>query len=152
MNSKKGKAKENIIKAPSKHNVDSGAQTSWDEKEMPWEWASITSPAASRVPPIFTKDGGWVYLAPVTVSHCSRDLFQLFLLSRRLIGTNSFDNDGSSRVFAIGSEHKRDDEKPIKCFLMRSRQSSQSVSIDHWFTRWMFDDLGFFGWFATEDH
>ncbi|KAF5352400.1 hypothetical protein D9756_005945 [Leucocoprinus leucothites] len=62
MSSKKGKAKENPTKSPSKHTVlQAPPTTSWDGKETPWEWASITSPTASRVPPIFTKDGSYFF-------------------------------------------------------------------------------------------
>lgn len=59
MTSKKGKTKENAAKPPSKQTVVSTVpMAGYGGKETPWKWASITSPAASRVPPIFTKDRG----------------------------------------------------------------------------------------------
>jgi len=54
MISKKGKAKESLVKSPAKSKQHTPL---WDGKERFWEWASITSPAASKVPPVFTKDG-----------------------------------------------------------------------------------------------
>lgn len=56
-NAKKGKAKENAPVSCSKASPTAGR----NGKEIPWEWASITSPAASKVPPIFTRDGKYVY-------------------------------------------------------------------------------------------
>ncbi|KAF9454138.1 WD40 repeat-like protein [Macrolepiota fuliginosa MF-IS2] len=61
MSSKKGKAKENPAKSSSDHTLVQGVSTSWDGKEVPWEWASITSPGASKVSPIFTKDGSYFF-------------------------------------------------------------------------------------------
>ncbi|KXN88800.1 WD repeat-containing protein 75 [Leucoagaricus sp. SymC.cos] len=62
MSSKKGKAKEITVKPSPKHNAAHAAPTTdWDGKEIPWEWASITSPSASRVPPIFTRDGSYFF-------------------------------------------------------------------------------------------
>jgi len=60
VSSKKGKAKEKSAKSPSKHTLV--PSTNWNEQETPWEWTVITSSAASRVSPIFTKDGGYVCL------------------------------------------------------------------------------------------
>lgn len=60
VNSKKGKGKEKSAKPPSKHTLIPSAN--WNEQEIPWEWTVITSSAASRVSPIFTKDGGYVCL------------------------------------------------------------------------------------------
>ena len=60
MSSKKGKEKEKSIKSPSK--LQTPSTTNWNGQETRWEWTVITSPATSRVSPIFTKDGGYVCL------------------------------------------------------------------------------------------
>ncbi|KNZ77003.1 WD repeat-containing protein 75 [Termitomyces sp. J132] len=55
-NSRKGKGKENFS-APLE------ATTSWDDlvPEPDWEWSYLTDPSASKVPPIFTKDGKYFF-------------------------------------------------------------------------------------------
>jgi len=60
VSSRKGKGKEKSAKPPSKHILIPSAN--WNEQEIPWEWTVITSSAASKVSPVFTKDGGYVCL------------------------------------------------------------------------------------------
>jgi NET1-associated nuclear protein 1 (U3 small nucleolar RNA-associated protein 17) len=55
-NAKKGKAKANAPASRSKAPPTAVR----NGKEIPWEWASITSPAVSKVPPVFTRDGKYV--------------------------------------------------------------------------------------------
>ncbi|KAG6901218.1 hypothetical protein C0995_015206 [Termitomyces sp. Mi166 len=54
--SRKGKGKEDLSVPPQ-------ATTSWDalESEADWEWSYLTDPSASKVPPIFTKDGKYFF-------------------------------------------------------------------------------------------
>lgn len=53
--SRKGKGKENV------HNslAYQSTSTSWEDlaSDSAWEWVSLTDPAASKAPPVFTKDG-----------------------------------------------------------------------------------------------
>jgi len=49
--SRKGKGKENCPQSP--HTRSLANQPS----DTPWEWTSLADPAASKSPPIFTKDG-----------------------------------------------------------------------------------------------
>jgi len=48
----KGKAKAKPLPTP---------QGSDWEDATPWNWTSLTDPCSGRVPPVFTKDGRWVY-------------------------------------------------------------------------------------------
>lgn len=70
MNSKKGKAKENDTEPSSKHILGQGVTTSSHErKEVPWNWTTVMSPVASKVTPIFTKDGRCVSNKFKTIVH-----------------------------------------------------------------------------------
>lgn len=53
----KGKGKEQLYQSPD--DPAQAVNTSWDDvaSDSGWEWASLTEPSASNVPPIFTKDG-----------------------------------------------------------------------------------------------
>ncbi|KAH9486491.1 WD repeat-containing protein 75 [Psilocybe cubensis] len=57
----KGKGKENPSKAtaaPVRAELWQGR--GWDD-DRPWNWASLTDPSSSRIPPIFTKDGSYFF-------------------------------------------------------------------------------------------
>ncbi|GLB35879.1 putative WD40 repeat-like protein [Lyophyllum shimeji] len=58
---RKGKGKENSEAPTQQPQVASDC--SWDhlESDSNWEWSSITDPSASKVPPIFTKDGSYFF-------------------------------------------------------------------------------------------
>ncbi|KAG6817965.1 hypothetical protein H0H87_012433 [Tephrocybe sp. NHM501043] len=57
--SRKGKGKENISTPAAQVTAD----VSWDslESETDWDWSYLTDPSASKVPPIFTKDGNYFF-------------------------------------------------------------------------------------------
>ncbi len=55
MNSKKGKAKEKS--SSTRILVENATTSSYEGKEVPWTWTSMVPPAASKVSPVFTKDG-----------------------------------------------------------------------------------------------
>ncbi|KAG6841761.1 hypothetical protein C0991_007090 [Blastosporella zonata] len=57
--SRKGKGKENL----SAQEPQVAGDASWDtlESETDWEWSYLTDPSASKVPPIFTKDGNYFF-------------------------------------------------------------------------------------------
>ncbi|KAF8078907.1 hypothetical protein FPV67DRAFT_84370 [Lyophyllum atratum] len=59
--SRKGKGKENLEAASRQPEVAN--DFSWDdlESESKWEWSSLTDPSASKVPPIFTRDGSYFF-------------------------------------------------------------------------------------------
>ncbi|KAG6910523.1 hypothetical protein DXG01_009942 [Tephrocybe rancida] len=56
--SRKGKGKENAAQTP-----QATGDISWDtlESETDWDWSYLTDPCASKVPPIFTKDGNYFF-------------------------------------------------------------------------------------------
>jgi NET1-associated nuclear protein 1 (U3 small nucleolar RNA-associated protein 17) len=58
--SNKRKGKENHAKTlPTTTHAEAWSAQSWDD-DTPWNWASLTDPSSSRIPPVFTKDGRWV--------------------------------------------------------------------------------------------
>jgi len=56
--SRKGKGKENVVEEPLQ---DLGNYA--DLSNPSWDWTHLTDPSASKVPPIFTKDGRYDSLA-----------------------------------------------------------------------------------------
>ncbi|KAG5647763.1 hypothetical protein DXG03_008486 [Asterophora parasitica] len=58
--SRKGKGKENVAAAAQEPEVTTDISCNL-ESDSNWEWAPLTDPSASRVPPIFTKDGSYFF-------------------------------------------------------------------------------------------
>ncbi|KAF8203796.1 WD40-repeat-containing domain protein [Pholiota molesta] len=59
--SNKRKGKENHAKTlPTTTHAEAWSAQSWDD-DTPWNWASLTDPSSSRIPPVFTKDGSYFF-------------------------------------------------------------------------------------------
>ncbi|KAF9567008.1 WD40 repeat-like protein [Agrocybe pediades] len=57
----KGKAKENRSKPSTiPPQGEQWQEQSWND-DTPWDWASLTDPSSSRIPPLFTKDGSYFF-------------------------------------------------------------------------------------------
>ena len=126
--------------------------SSWDElgSDAVWDWISLTDPSASKVPPVFTKDGRYCHhvlseFKPFTTYLAS----QLLLLTGRVFRQNSFCGNWPCCFNSFLTARRWD----VGQFAHIGRpEPTQCIPTNYWLFGRASDGVGFFGCYTLKSH